>query len=124
MIKKSVTPGGVVRLLNDMLKIDKDAVTALCSQRIDCNRELADHPTVQVWGMDGECKVGLIGILNGIFGIAKDGSGAIAADFEVVCPNGHDAPDGSTIRDNCCECGDRYKLGDIVRFRVVRKAGD
>lgn len=44
--------------------------------------DFSDHPTVQVRLIDGEYKVGVIGVINGIFGTADDGYGAIAAIFD------------------------------------------
>lgn len=78
MIRWQVNINDVVNLLNDALKVDPQAVTALINTRVQCNNELADHPTIQVGLFDGEYRVGLLGILNGIFGIADDGWGPIA----------------------------------------------
>ena len=52
MVKNSVTMQEVVDFLNELLEIDSCAITALFSSRICCNKEMADHPTVQVgvWG--------------------------------------------------------------------------
>lgn len=53
-----------VRILNEMLQLDHRATDSLVSHRIECNEPLADHPTVQV---TEDCKVGLLGVINGIF---------------------------------------------------------
>jgi hypothetical protein len=50
--------------LNEAIKADRDAVDMLCEHRVECNDELADHPTIQVCG--NPTVVGMIGIINGI----------------------------------------------------------
>jgi hypothetical protein len=72
----------VLAVLNEAVELDKDAMTALVNARVPCNERLADHPTIQVGSFDGITKVGLLGVLNGLFGIASDGWGAIGADFD------------------------------------------
>lgn len=100
-MKQSVTPYDVVELLNDLLLRDQEAVHALCESRVACNDEITHHPTVQVAYReekddDGnvtyhECKVGLLGLLNGLFGVydmhnaptvETVGFGPIAAIFD------------------------------------------
>ena len=79
MFKKSVTPEEVVEFLNELVKIDEEAVTNLLQSRVYCNGELADHETVQVDGFSepGKTKVGLLGVLNGLFGVNDKGAGCI-----------------------------------------------
>ena len=71
-------------LLNGMLKMDPAAVTLLMEIRVACNEALADHPTVQVTKKDdGTHEVGLLGLLNGIFGVrADDLYGHVTATYE------------------------------------------
>jgi hypothetical protein len=121
MIKKRVTPGGVVRLLNEMLKMDGKAVDDLISHRVNCNEALSDHPTVQVRKIGESYQVGMLGVLNGMFGVYEEGDGIIAAVYEVVCQNGHSTPDGSTIVDNCTVCGEGLILGDLQKFVVLKE---
>ena len=122
MIKTRVTPGGAVKLLNDCLELDRDAVDDLISQRIDCNEDLSDHPTVQVRKIGKSYKVGTLGLLNGLFGIASDGTGAIAAVYDVECPNKCTAKAMAklTIEDDCPACGRRLILGKLLKFEVIR----
>ena len=76
----------VIALLNEALALDRVAVTDLFGKRVWCNRQLADHPTIQVGGVDlsreimgtgplslarPHC-VGVLGLLNGLFGVAGD----------------------------------------------------
>ena len=54
----------------------------LVNFRVKCNEPLAEHETIQVWSVSEECYVGLMGILNGLFGIDENGWGFIAAVFD------------------------------------------
>jgi hypothetical protein len=79
-IKESITIDETIDLLNELLKLDKSAISALVlNHKNPCNRELAEHPTVQVTAlMDGNgYHVGLLGIINGMFGTFPDGWGPI-----------------------------------------------
>lgn len=82
---KAKAPEQVVELLNELLELDADAINALIRVRVDCNECIGNHATVQVrsvgnYGYEG-CEVGLLGILNGVFGTDGKGIGAIGADF-------------------------------------------
>ena len=120
MLKQNVTINEVIELLNGAFEMDSEAMSNLANTRVTCNDVLADHPTIQVGMFDGEYKVGLIGILNGIFGMEDDGCGAIAGDFDVICPNGHEVPDKATVRDNCAICDEKLKTGKLIGFRRIR----
>lgn len=66
-----------IKFLNEILARDERAISELfLSKRVECNLLLADHPTVQVipLNMDyGLYDVGILGILNGLFGVYPDG---------------------------------------------------
>lgn len=79
---KPVTPQDAVDLLNGLLERDPQAVNSLVNARVKCNEELAKHPTVQVGIIRGTYIVGLIGVLNGLFGIRDDGFGEICCYLE------------------------------------------
>lgn len=82
MVKEKVTIQETVDFLNELLKIDQVAVTALFSLRTACNKKLANHETVQVGVINNYYQVGMIGVLNGLFGIDDNGWGHIAADYD------------------------------------------
>jgi len=82
MIRDIVSITKVIDYLNELLELDRPAVAALIANRIPCNREMADHPSVQVSSQHGGYHVGMLGILNGIFGIDEEGFGGIVAVFE------------------------------------------
>lgn len=82
MIADAITPRDVVEVLNRILEADHAAVSALATNRVPCNGELAADPTVQVWARRSGFHVGLLGVLNGLFGVDEEGWGSIAADVE------------------------------------------
>lgn len=82
MWRSSVTIDETIALLNELAQIDQDAMYALIEQRVPCTDRLAYHETVQVKRQNGAHYVGMLGILNGLFGVDDDGRGPITAYFE------------------------------------------
>jgi hypothetical protein len=84
MLKQSVTPQDVCDLLNELLKLDYDCAHGLISYHQQRNEEVAAHQSIQVqqYKDDKFPKVGIVGILNGIFGIRDDGMGAICFEID------------------------------------------
>ncbi|MCP4348122.1 MAG: hypothetical protein GY795_21680, partial [Desulfobacterales bacterium] len=68
MIKERVTIEETIDLLNELIETDAPAIAALIANRVPCNQQLADHPTVQCGAQHGGFHVGMLGILNGLFG--------------------------------------------------------
>ena len=68
-----------IEILNDILATDPKAIADLIETRVDCNEALYNHPTVQC--AEGQ-KVGMLGIINGIFGVRSTGGGWIAAHYD------------------------------------------
>ncbi len=138
-IKESVTIQDVVDLLNRAAKKDLVAMRTLIETRVPCNKVLGDDPTIQVTesfeGGSRGFSVGVLGILNGIFGTDDKGWGTIAAIFGVVCEKcGNEATNGkvgeicsSTICkelgqiDDPCICGGKLVLGDLLGFEDLGK---
>lgn len=79
MLKKKTTPQEVCDLLNEMLKLDYNCTKKLIEYRVPCNKKIADHPTIQVTADE---KLGIMGIINSLFGIRDDFKGAICYEFE------------------------------------------
>lgn len=85
----------IVNFMNELLQLDRNAIVNLINTRMVCNKELAEHPTVQVTGQ-GDDVVGILGVLNGLCGIYDNGFGAIAVvtdnikgiqKFSVIVPD-------------------------------------
>ena len=76
-----VDPNLVIDFLNSILEIDGNALNALISHRVFCNKELGEHETVQtLCDTDGNYTVGLLGILNGMCGKKEDDWGFVVAE--------------------------------------------
>jgi hypothetical protein len=119
-LRESVSLDQALYLLNEIVALDPKAAEALVETRVVCNKALADHPTIQV-GLgieeDGDSfQVGILGLLNGMFGADDEGYGQIAAWYNVVCPNDdhgeHDLPVGKP----CPTCETPLILGSFVKF--------
>lgn len=75
-----------IEVLNRIHQADPSVLPALIVHRVPCNRALADDPTVQVGAPPGEAdgpfEVGLLGIVNGLFGVDERSWGFIAAVYD------------------------------------------
>lgn len=88
MVKQSVTPEEVVRVLNEALTLDPLAIQYLMDTRVKCNRDMAEHEAIQVLPVGPrenptEFRVGLMGLLNGLFGADENGTGPISAIYSM-----------------------------------------
>lgn len=79
---KTVSPKDVCRLLNEMLSIDPDCVTDLIEARVLCNDKLAEHESIQVYYKGDRNYLGILGVINGLFGVREDGMGHICVDVD------------------------------------------
>lgn len=60
----------VVEFLNELVRLDKYAMTDMMSERITVNKDFRNHPTVKVKELvEGVPEIGLLSILNGMFGL-------------------------------------------------------
>ena len=85
-LRHAVNPQTVVDILNHALSVDHRAMQGLFEVRIQCTEALANHPTIQVAteNVDDPAmrhSVGLLGILNGLFGVDSKGYGPISCVF-------------------------------------------
>lgn len=81
MYKLSITVDEAIALLNEAVALDRPAMAALLANRVPCNEALADHPSIQVQAQHGGYHVGLLGIINGLFGVDDEGKGLICYVF-------------------------------------------
>jgi len=79
--RAKVSPSQTVIFLNELLKIDPEAIQGVFDSRVPCNDKIAHHPSVQVMTKNGRTVVGMLGILNGLFGKDKDGGAQIIAEY-------------------------------------------
>ena len=82
---KSVSPEQAIEVLNRAYNADPIAIHNLVNNRVFCLKELAEDQTIQV-GRIGKApwsfEVGMLGIINGIFGADENSIGYIAAIVE------------------------------------------
>ena len=78
----TVSVDDAIAYLNELIELDRSTIAALIANRIPCNRALADHQTAQCGERYGGFTIGMIGVLNGLFGVDDDGWGFIAFVFE------------------------------------------
>jgi hypothetical protein len=70
-----------IRTLNELLELDPDAISILVGHRIPTNDKLAAHATVQCGtSAHGGRTVGMLGVINALFGVRTDGAGHIAVE--------------------------------------------
>lgn len=76
-LKDKVTPAEVVDFLNELLRRDPGAMSALVRIQIECGQYIADHLTARASRLDDDSHCfSVLGILNGLFGL-DDGWGQI-----------------------------------------------
>ncbi len=70
MKELSINKNDMVKKLNELLEIDRESISKLFNNHVECNDELSDTDNIQVkcYGINYEqtnkCSVGLLGILN------------------------------------------------------------
>jgi hypothetical protein len=93
---KAISIDDALAVLNAALALDGTAVRGLFHHRVPCNDALAEHHTVQVASgpcaadarfsqselAEGQHNVGVLGLINGIFGVDHESVGFIAAEYE------------------------------------------
>jgi hypothetical protein len=118
-----------VAVLNRALEADPDAINELftADRRPSCNEALANDPTIQVMKDPNYTgwSIGVLGLLNGIFGIREDGNGYICAIYNVECPThgeleeflSKEEADGLVVGDECPRCQSKIAIGRLVKFQ-------
>lgn len=76
--------GRAIRILNELLEADPEAINRIIGYRIDANAKLVAHPTAQCGarGDDGHATIGPLGIINALQWPREDGSGPIAIEVD------------------------------------------
>jgi len=85
MIHDPLALDDLIQTLNRFVAADPQAMFHLVETRVDCNDVLATDPTCQVVGEGSSFLVGLLGVLNGVYGTydsgPKKGWGPIAGVY-------------------------------------------
>lgn len=85
-IERSLEPmisvSDALEVLNRVHQADPTVMPALIALRVPCNEAVADDPTVQVATKDGGFEVGVLGLINGLFGVDDEGIGHIGAFYD------------------------------------------
>lgn len=118
MIRSRISVDRVLEVLNRAIEADPEAMHNLIEHRVYCNDKLAVDPDIQVAIQpDNEQTVGLLGILNGLFG-NQSGWGAIAAKFELKCSQDsqHELKTDQQLLEDCPVCGARVIIGNLREF--------
>jgi len=79
---ESVTLDQAIAYLNELVALDAYAVSELLETRVACNAALAEHPTAQVMEWEGTYRIGLMGVLNGLFGVNEHDWGPITFSWQ------------------------------------------
>lgn len=82
MLQTQVTLNEAISYLNELIELDRITIQSLSRKAAKCNEALAEHPAVQVGTHKGGTYVGLLGVLNGLFGVDEDGWGSIVFVYE------------------------------------------
>lgn len=81
-LRNEVTIDQAIKLLNEALSADPKAISELISFRVACSKTLDSHPSIQCGFRNNTTTIGLLGILNGLFGTYEEGCGPISAIVE------------------------------------------
>lgn len=107
----------IIDLMNEALKLDPEAVTALIGSRVPCNEALADHPTIQTGMLECRRLVGMLGFLNGLCGVwgpeGIDGEGYLSGYGPITC--------GELVRNDPEQ---PIVIGAFVRTDILRAKKD
>jgi len=78
MFRDKISIDETIEYLDSLFVADPRAMRAMLRTLTVCNNALAEHPTAQAWTWGEDASIGLMGIINGMFGVDGDGRGAIA----------------------------------------------
>ena len=118
MIRESITVDQALEVLNRAVDSDREAIQNLIDCRVCCNDKLSADPEIQVGIYHiGKPTVGVLGLLNGLFG-EQEGWGAICAFFEYKCSRdeSHCVANEAILHDRCPICQSDMVIGKLIKF--------
>lgn len=78
MIRHSITLPEIVDFFNEIYVADPKAVRALLLAAFACNRKLAAHPRMVITHVNRKPAIGMMAILNSLFGVDEEGIGPLS----------------------------------------------
>lgn len=82
-MNNTVSIDDVIKVLNDALDHDRVAMQSLIESRVQCSDSFIEHPSIQVGhNHEGHVEIGMLGIINGLFGTDDMGSGPVGAYYD------------------------------------------
>lgn len=131
--RHKVTIDDVVKFLNNWVENDRTTVERLIHNHVSCLDWTSNHPSIQVVvdSTTGRARVGVVGLLNGLFGVNEEGLGPISAVFDIKCPRAsisgeaHDSWKEKhpkyipQVGESCPVCNSVLQLGRLQRFITV-----
>lgn len=128
-IRESITVDHAIEVLNRMLQTDHNATALLfLTARVPCHEGLADDPTIQVRAYkvnkdDPAYSVGILGIINGLFGIDEGGWGLITAVTKLICTQDCKLPDEPLKVGSICPVCEQAGAEEpgIIRFGGIEQ---
>lgn len=80
--EQTVDVDRAIAFLNELLEVDRAAISELfLAHRVSCNEAMAKHETVQVGVVRDGWDLGVLGLINGLFGVDERQWGFIAMQF-------------------------------------------
>jgi len=121
MIKEFVGLEEAIDTLNRLISLDKAAATCLVDTRIPCSVDVALDETIQAgFHVDYEATIGMLGVINGIFGVDSDGNSPIVALYDCFCSEDpiHSVGPHQGAMDACETCG--AELQPLIVRKFIR----
>ena len=123
-VRENISITDTIAVLNRLVAADPKSITGLINSRVKANEAMAADADLQALGWMGHpdeppYNVGLLGILNALFGKDANGNGPILVEFEVVCPGGCNlsGETGLAIGQICPICSNRILMpGSVSGF--------
>jgi len=103
----------IVRVLNEALEADEQAISNMLLSRVVINSTLAEHPTIQCGTYREMYILGPLGLINGFV------EEPVKASFSLECKceeREEENLKGKRVGDTCSECNTQFFLGRVLSF--------
>jgi hypothetical protein len=75
-------PETAVRVLNDLLDTDPGAMQRLFDMETSCSLRMVDHGGIETGYEPDGFKIGVMSVVNALFGLTDEGEGCIVAEYK------------------------------------------